>query len=30
MRYGIFDERRVVIVAAVPVLLPRSGSQENG
>jgi hypothetical protein len=24
MRYGIFDERRVVMVAALPVLLPRS------
>jgi hypothetical protein len=25
MRYGIFDERRVVMVAAIPVLLPQSG-----
>ena len=24
MRYGVFDERRVVMIAAVPVLLPRS------
>jgi hypothetical protein len=24
MRYGVFDERRLVIVAAIPVLLPKS------
>jgi len=24
MRYGVIDERRVVIVAAIPVLLPKS------
>jgi hypothetical protein len=24
MRYGIFDDRRVVMVAALPVLLPKS------
>jgi hypothetical protein len=24
MRYGVFDERRVVLVAALPVLLPKS------
>jgi hypothetical protein len=24
MRYGVFDERRVVMVAALPVLLPKS------
>ena len=29
MRYGIFDERRVVMVAAIPVLLPRSEPQES-
>jgi hypothetical protein len=27
MRYGIFEERRTVIVAAVPVLLPMSEPQ---
>ena len=26
MRYGVFDERRVVMVAAIPVLLPKSES----
>jgi hypothetical protein len=26
MRYGVFDERRLVMVAALPVLLPKSGS----
>jgi hypothetical protein len=26
MRYGVFDERRVVMVAATPVLLPKSGA----
>ena len=25
MRYGVFDERRAVMVAAFPVLLPKSG-----
>jgi hypothetical protein len=25
MRYGVFDERRVVMVTAVPVLLPKLG-----
>ena len=29
MRYGIFDERRVVMVAAIPVLLPKSEPQES-
>ena len=29
MRYGIFDERRVVMVAEIPVLLPKSGPQGN-
>ncbi len=29
MRYGVFDDRRIVMVAALPVLLPKSGSQEN-
>lgn len=27
MRYGVFDERRLVMVAALPVLLPKSGNQ---
>ena len=27
MRYGVFQERRVVMVAALPVLLPRSDLQ---
>jgi hypothetical protein len=27
MRYGIFEERRLVMVAALPVLLPRSESK---
>jgi hypothetical protein len=27
MRYGVFEERRVVMVAALPVLLPRSDLQ---
>jgi hypothetical protein len=26
MRYGVFEKRRVVMVAALPVLLPKSGS----
>ena len=29
MRYGVFDERRVVMVAALPVLLPKSEPQGN-
>lgn len=29
MRYGVFDERRVVMVAEIPVLLPKSETQEN-
>jgi hypothetical protein len=29
MRYGVFDERRVVMVAEIPVLLPNSESQES-
>jgi hypothetical protein len=29
MRYGVFDERRVVMVAAIPVLLPKSELQQN-
>jgi len=29
MRYGVFDERRVVMVAEVPVLLPKSETQES-
>ena len=27
MRYGVFDERRVVMVAEIPVLLPKSDPQ---
>jgi hypothetical protein len=27
MRYGVFEERRVVMVAALPVLLPMSDLQ---
>ena len=27
MRYGVFDERRVVMVAEIPVLLPKSEPQ---
>jgi hypothetical protein len=27
MRYGVFDERRVVMAAAIPVLLPKSEAQ---
>ena len=30
MRYGVFDERRVVMVTEVPVLLPRSWPPEGG
>ena len=29
MRYGVFDERRVVMVAALPVLLPKSEPQNS-
>jgi hypothetical protein len=29
MRYGVFDERRVVMVAALPVLLPKSETQTS-
>jgi hypothetical protein len=29
MRYGVFDERRVVMVAALPVLLPKSESGKD-
>ncbi len=29
MRYGVFDERRVVTVTELPVLLPKSGAQES-
>jgi hypothetical protein len=29
MRYGVFDERRVVMVTEVPVLLPKSETQES-
>jgi hypothetical protein len=29
MRYGVFEERRVVMVAALPVLLPKSEGQES-
>ena len=28
MRYGVFDERRLVITAAIPVLLPKSRPEE--
>jgi hypothetical protein len=28
MRYGVFDNRRVVMVAALPVLLPKSEPQD--
>ena len=30
MRYGVSDERRVVMVVEIPVLLPKSETQENG
>jgi hypothetical protein len=30
MRYAIFDERRVVMVAAIPVLLPKPESPQSG
>ncbi len=29
MRYGVFDERRLVMVTRIPVLLPRSRAQES-
>src|SRR5947207_9025289 len=29
MRYGVFEERRLVMVAAIPVLLPMSEPQQN-
>jgi hypothetical protein len=29
MRYGVFDDRRVVTVTGVPILLPRSENQES-
>lgn len=29
MRYGVFDERRVVMVTEVPVLLPKSKPSES-
>jgi hypothetical protein len=29
MRYGVFDERRLVMVAALPVLLPKSEPDPN-
>jgi hypothetical protein len=29
MRYAVFDDRRIVMVAALPVLLPKSDSQED-
>lgn len=28
IRYGVFDQRRLVMVAAIPVLLPKSESDE--
>ncbi len=30
MRYGILDDRRVVMVSEVPVLLPKSETQDRG
>jgi len=30
MRYGVLDERRVVMVSELPVLLPKSETQESG
>jgi hypothetical protein len=30
MRYGVLDNRRVVMVSELPVLLPRSDSQDGG
>jgi hypothetical protein len=29
MRYGVFDERRAVMVVEIPVLLPKSDPQEG-
>ena len=29
LRYGVFDERRVVMVTEIPVLLPKSEAQES-
>jgi hypothetical protein len=29
MRYGVFDERPVVMVVEIPVLFPKSESQEG-
>lgn len=29
MRYGVFDDRRIVMVAALPVLMPSSKPQKN-
>jgi hypothetical protein len=29
MRYGVFDPRRLVIAAAIPVLLPKSKLEET-
>ena len=29
MRYGVFDERRVVMVSEIPVLLPKPETQEG-
>jgi hypothetical protein len=29
MRYGVFDERRLVIAAAIPVILPKSKSEAS-
>jgi hypothetical protein len=29
MRYGVFDESRVVMVAEIPVLLPKSEAQDG-
>jgi hypothetical protein len=29
MRYGVFDEKRVVMVVDIPVLLPKSETQKN-
>lgn len=30
MRYGVFDQRRVVMVSEIPVLLPKSKAPEGG
>jgi hypothetical protein len=27
MRYGLFEDRRLVMVTALPVLLPKAGSE---